>query len=314
MIRLFAIPAMLIAGVLAAAAQPAAPPQENVTVSATKSREVIDKFAKAFTTSTKLTGKIARWETGICPTAVGQKPAFTAFINQRVKAIATAIGAPVNASPSCTANIEIIFTTTPQDLLDKMRKENPEYLGYAETSATRDKLATVTHPIQAWYATETIDLDGVRRIDSARQRGAGATMSNFTAFSMPSSKGINRDPIYLPDARFARVTGNHVNDGMRSGFNHIIIVVDTKKLAGQNFVPLADYIAMLALAQLNSLDVCQQLPSIVNLLAADCAAKANEITQNDLAYLRGLYLMDADKGLLNQQNEIADRMQEKLGH
>jgi hypothetical protein len=33
----------------------------------------------------------------------------------------------------------------------------------------------------------------------------------------------------------------------------------------------------------------------------------------DLAYLRGLYKMDADKNLVSQQNEIADRMQDALG-
>ena len=49
-------------------------------MTATKSREVLDKFAKAFITPTKLTGKIARWESGICPVATGQKPAFTAFV------------------------------------------------------------------------------------------------------------------------------------------------------------------------------------------------------------------------------------------
>ena len=74
-------------------------------------------------------------------------------------------------------------------------------------------------------------------------------MSNFTALAMPA-RWLNRDPIYLPDATYARVTGNHINDGARSGFNHVIIVVDSNKLAGANFNPLADYIAMLALTQL----------------------------------------------------------------
>lgn len=220
-------------------AQPAALPQENVTVTMTKSREMLDKFAKAFITPTKLTGKIARWETAICPTAVGQKPAFTAFVTARVKAIAAAAGAPVSDLKSCKPNIEIVFTSAPQELLDNIRKDDPDYLGYAETSALRDKLATVTRPIQAWYTTETIDLDGMPRIDSARRKSGGIAMSNFTAFAMPFSQGVNREPFYLPDATYARVTGNHINDGARTGFNHIIIAADTKKLAGQDFIPLS---------------------------------------------------------------------------
>jgi len=315
MVRVSAIAAALTVSILAALAQtPPGAPQEDVTVTATKSREVLDKFAKAFTAPTKLTGKIARWETAICPAATGQKPAFTAFITARVKAIAVAVGAPVSALESCTPNIQIIFTTAPQELLDQVRKDDPDYLGYAETSALREKLATVSRPIQAWYETATIDLDGNRRVDSARRMGTGIAMSNFTGFAMPSSSGVNRDPIYLPDATYARVTGNHINDGTRSGFNHIVIVVDTKKLAGHDFVPLADYIAMLALTQLSSLDTCQQLPSVVNILAPDCDGKVGGITAVDLAYLNGLYRMASDKSLLFQQNDIADRMKVALDH
>ena len=321
MVRIIALSAILTAAglaasltaSLAASSEPSAPPQENVTVTATKSREVLDNFAKAFTTPAKLTGKIARWENAICPVAVGQPAASTAFVTARVKVIAAAVGAPVSDVKSCTPNIEIVFTTTPQALLDGIRKNDPDYLGYATTSEQREALATVTRPVQAWYTTETIDLNGMRRIDSGRRLGTGITMSNFSAFAMPSSGPGNRDPIYMPDATYARVTGNHISDGAHSGFNHIIIAIDSGKLAGQNFVSLADYIAMLALTQLNSLDTCQQLTSIVNMLAPNCDQKADGITGFDLAYLRGLYKMGSDKSLLFQQNEIADQMKETLG-
>ena len=198
-------------------------------------------------------------------------------------------------------------------MLDQVRKDDPDYLGYATTSDQREKLATVTRPVQAWYTTETIDLDGMHRMDSARRLGGGIAMSNFSAFAMPTTSGVNRDPIYLPYATYARVTGNRINDGVRTGLNHVIIVVDSKRLAGQSFVSLADYIAMLALTQLNSLDACQQLSSIVNMMAAGCDQKVDGITGTDLAYLRGLYKMGSDKSLLFQQNDIADVMADTLG-
>lgn len=315
MVRIIAVSAILTAACLApavaASADPPAPPQENVTVTATKSRELLDKFAKAFTTPTKLTGKIARWESGICPLAVGQPAASTAFVTARVKVIAAAVGAPVSDVKDCTPNIEIVFTTAPQALLDGIRKNDPDYLGYATTSEQRETLATVTRPIQAWYTTETIDLNGIRRIDSGRRLGTGITMSNFNAFAMPSSGTANRDPIDLPDATYARVTGNRISDGSRSGFNHVIIVIDSKKLAGQSFVSLSDYIAMLALTQLNSLDACQQLSSIVNILSEGCDQKVDGITATDLAYLRGLYKMDSNRSLLFQQNDIANQMEKE---
>ena len=305
MVRAFGVSAFLLTFLLAAS--PRAAPQENVTVTA--SAEVITGFARAFPRPATMTGKIPRWETGICPIAVGQPPAMTGFVTARVQVIAAAAGAPVNESKSCTPNIEIIFTTAPQDLLDNIRKKTPDYLGYAESSSLRDRLATVSHPIQAWYATETVDLAGMRRVDSARRLGTGSTMRNFTG---GSSMMGNRDAFNLPDATYARVTGNHINDGTRSAFNHIIITVDSSKLAGRNFVQLADYVAMLALTQPDSLDACRQLPTVVNLMALNCDQRVGGITAVDLGYLKGLYRMASDKSLVFQEAEIADQMKQAL--
>ena len=74
---------------------------------------------------------------------------------------------------------------------------------------------------------------------------------------------------------------------------------------------LADYIGMLALSQLNSLDVCQQqLPSIINLLAKDCAGAPSQLSESDLGFLRGLYSMSADGNLKVQQDGIAYQMKQ----
>ena len=303
--------AWILMGPPATSAQGPSPRPESITVTAAKSRATVEQFAKAFFTPTKLAGKIARWENGICPVTVGQRPALTSLVTDRVKEIAESVGAPVDANPSCTPNIQIVFTTTPQALLDDVRAHDPDYLGYGEGSAARMRLATITHPIQAWYMTETIDLDGRRQVDSSQR--LGLEMNNFTAFAMPDSMGVNRGSISFPFATSAKVTGNHINNGLRSGFGHVLIVVDSGKLAGLGLNRLGDYIAMLALTQLSSLDVCQQPPSIVNMMASDCDQAVEGITRTDLAYLRGLYKMDADKNLVSQQNEIADRMQDALG-
>jgi hypothetical protein len=254
------------------------------------SRQAIESFVDAFVTPTQKTGKIPRWETGICAVMAGQKPDVSAFVTQHLTAIATAVGAPVSTNKDCKANIDIVFTTAPQALLDNIRQQDADYLGYAPSNEDLRKLALVTHPIQAWYSTGTRDLAGRTTIDSGRDRG-------------------DRGP-----ASTARVTGNLVSDGVRSTFHHILIVVDPSKLDGQEIVPLADYIAVLALSQINSLDNCQPLGSIVNMLAAGCTAKVEHITENDLAYLRGVYRMNPDRiRLASQKTDIADQMAQALG-
>src|SRR5450631_688983 len=133
-VRVFTVSVLLMAGGMQESAQ-TAEPSENVTITATKSREVFDKFTKAFATPAKFTGKIARWEHGVCPLAVGENSHFNTFITQRVKYIALAAGAPVNTEASCTPNIEIVFTTTPQALMDNVRQRQADFLGYADSRA-----------------------------------------------------------------------------------------------------------------------------------------------------------------------------------
>ncbi|MEO8301503.1 MAG: hypothetical protein ABI608_06910 [Rhizomicrobium sp.] len=307
-IRVCTVSVLLMAGGMHVSAEAAAP-TENITVTATKSREVLGKFTKSFAAPSRLTGKIARWERRVCPVAVGQQPSFTRFITQRVKYVALAAGAPVNTEASCTPNIEIVFTTAPQELMDSVRKNQPVYLGYADTSAQREKLATVIRPVQAWYTTETVDFSGRRHLDSGLPPGVGVTMP-FSGLPMPDSVAAANDSISVP--YYARSSGDRIDDGIHSGFNHILIVIDTKKVAGRNFVSLADYISLLALTQLDSLDACQTLPSIVNILAEDCGHPADDITQFDLAYLHGLYRMSPGRSVVLQRNEIADVMTDTL--
>jgi len=149
-------------------------------------------------------------------------------------------------------------------------------------------------------------------IDGARRGLAGTKLSCFTCARCPFCMSVTAEMPDLPDVTSA-VTGSTINSGTRSTFFHVIIVVDSNRLAGYRIGPLADYITLLALAQLNSLDTCQQLPSIANMLAPSCVQKASDMTENDLGYLRGLYRMSPEKGLLFQQSEIAEVMENTVG-
>jgi hypothetical protein len=312
-VRIFAVSVLLMAGGIQASAET---PTESVTV--TGSRRVLHDFTNTFATPTLVTGKMARWEHRLCPIVAGQNARYTQFITQRVHYVALAAGAPVNSDASCTPNIEIVFTTTPQDLLDTVSKDDQHYLGYFESVAQKKALATVTRPIQAWYATESTDLKGRRRLDTGRSIVGGTTVGNLNGLSLTNGGDVVSDTPGSPGttltdmAPFYASTGNHLNDGIHTGFRHILIVIDSTKLAGQDIVPLADYISMLALTQINSLDACQNLPSIVDRMAPDCSHAVDSLTKYDLAYLKGLYHMTAGRNMISQRGEIGDLMADWL--
>jgi hypothetical protein len=270
-------------------------------------------FVDSIAAPTHYVGKLARWEVPICPYTVGIKPEAAQFVTDRVKAVAAEIGAPVSTDAKCTFNIEIVFTKTPQALLDDMKENQPALLGYQSSSEELNRLATFSHAIEARYTTATKDLRGKVEIDSPRTTNSGQGL----IMQLPCSLLGRGNPTKIctqtnPYARKVDVTGARLGDGLRSNFYHIVIVVDPRLIAGQQLDAVSDYIAMLALTQLGALETCQTLPSIVNLLAKDCANPPNGLTATDKGYLRGLYRMQADMNLGVQKNEIATQMEQAM--
>jgi hypothetical protein len=280
---------------------------ESVTVTGTRAREVLDGFVQSFAVPARKTGQLPRWEDGICPTAVGLRPAATKFITGRLKDVAVQVGARVNERESCKPNIAIIFTTAPQALMDNVRKKQPWFLGYADNSDQLEKLATVTRPIQAWYLTATKDLTNNVQVDTSTTVGPGLEL---TVPCPPPGPGMCN--YFFPNAYAASTSATRLGGGLHSIFYTVVIVVDPSKLVEYEIGSLADYISLLALTQIGSLDTCQQLPSIVNMLAPACANKADALTENDLGYLRGIYKMSVTMTLRSQKDEIAYQMEQKL--
>src|SRR5579863_872923 len=271
---------------LAASAQEQAKPEEPapgigvenviVTAPALRSERALDNFIIAHSTPTLWLGKIARWKNGICPLAVGLSPELNTYISQRIIRVAMMTGAPLDKGETCRPNILVIATAQPQTFLDLLSTKRPALLG-AHYISQRQKIATMTLPIQAWYSTATEDFYGLISADlPSGDLGYGVMSAGYVA---GSASGI------LP-GEGAHVSGSRLGDGLKSELSTAIILVDTQKIVGQQIGPLADYIAMLALSQGQSYDTCQSVPTINNLMASNCAAdmKPAALTDIDATY------------------------------
>lgn len=296
---------LLTAGTNAAAAQPKSPPVplppvESVVVTGTRSPQALYDYVGAVAAPTRLAGKMARWEVPVCPIVVGLNPTAVQFITRRLREVAAGAGAPVNSDSKCRPNIQIVFTTAPQVLVDDIRKTRGELLGYFDTLKQLDELATVTRPIQAWYMTATRDARGHPQIDTPRTMGIEMILA------------ANIPPVWLPQARAFAVTGSRLGDGLRANLHHVTIVADPTKLLEYEMGPVADYLTMLALSQMVSPERCQSLPTITNLLAADCPRIPHGLSDIDLGYLRGLYHMNAERSKAVQIHEVTYQMRREL--
>jgi len=274
----------------AASAARAQAPVDSVTVTAPKDapNEVVQKFIQGVAAPSALSGKLTRWSRGICPVMDGLRPEAMRFILGRLKDNAARVGAPVDAQTGCKPNIEIVFTTAPQALMNNVRRKNPGYLGYHRRARQANDLARVKHPIQAWYLTNARDNNGRRILEAPLATGLDGMDSMAT----------------LPNA--VAVSGSRVRDGLSSELYHVIIVADPLVLADREVGGLADYISMLALSQVAEQGRCQPLPSIIDMLLPGCASPVGEMSQSDLAFLRGLYRMPGDYGLSVQKAAVSE--------
>jgi hypothetical protein len=307
--------ALLAPAVPAAAQETPRTPTENVTVTGIKDvQKAVNDFVGSLTVPTKMTGKLARWKMRVCPIVAGLRPSAVKLVTQRIKEVAGLVGAPVDNSDKCRPNIEIVFTTTPQALLDTIFIKYPYLLGDHDNSAQGLKLATFTRPIQSWYTTATDDLRGNIQVDGVRSGGVTMDMPFIPGMGGGiQTSATGTVSMNMPDARVTNVTGGRLGDGVSSDFHHIAVVAEPAKLLDYEVGTLSDYIALLALAQMPLPDHCLELPTILNALLKGCAAPPKTLTSVDLAYLRALYKMSPTAAVRGQRDELIYQMDKSLG-
>jgi len=283
-------------------------PTESVIVSETKTPldKIQHDFIFSYTAPSPASGKVARWHAGVCPGVTGLPPSWDKSVTARVREVASLAGAPV-APEKCRPNIDIIFTKSPQTLLDEVRATKSWLLGYHD-AAQEKQLSTVSHAVQAWYLTQTVDSRGGVFIDD-KLHPEGIDIQVRTS-SAPTGNTLQ-----FPSAHVEYWNGSHLGDERRSELMHVLVVVDLAKVDGIQLSAVADNVAMLSLAQTSAFDVCQPLTSIANLTTPGCDArlKTDKVSASDLAYLHAFYSIDLRNSLTQQQGELAFKMKKSLG-
>jgi hypothetical protein len=278
------------------------PELPSVTVTAPKppapeqlAGDSVHKFIAAHSRPAVITGQLARWHVGICPTTSGLTPGFNSFVSARIEAIAAIVGAPHQELGHCRANIQIFFTAEPEKAIDTFAKRGPVLLGFHYPRETQ-KQATFSHPIQGWYVTATEGDDGRIGLDEA----------------VPIQRGTpeNRMPATTPPGRL----GTRLATGLNSFISNVLIIANAKKISGHTIGSISDYLAMLILSQTKSPDTCGNLPSILDLMASNCdeRERPDAVTAGDLAFLHALYAVDLREQLYLEQSDILSYMMKQF--
>lgn len=263
---------LMLAGGGAMAQTPAPPPvpqAEPETIYSDAQRNKDEALARHFVQSVlqpsySLDGQFKRWKIKICPHVVGLDSAAAFVVERRIRDVAQKIGAPVDLKDPCRPNIVVFVTPHPQALLDATAQK--EFWLVAGTHPRADRL-TVKYPVQSWYFGMYRDYNGRNWMDMDCE---------FYLDSCPPSVAAK---------------GSLLVNGINAQMIAATIIVDTHAVTGMTLGSLADYLALMSLAQAPAKGVCQPAPSIANLFLADCGADLHttELSDVDLAMLTALY-------------------------
>ena len=288
-----------------------------VIVEATKPAELKRQtynFVQTYAATTVNLDQVARWTQPICVTVQGLPPGAGGEVKARVEEVAAALKVGALGA-GCPPNLQIVFTDQPQAFMDKVAVEHERLLGYWH-HRDRDKLKTVTRPVEARYVTGT--------------GGAGGNVVGMT-FVMKGVHGWTSGP--TKPGTFGRMPHGfqyddednswygpsgcgdnpHFTACLTSEFQDVLVVVDTKRMKDYGPGLIADYVVMVSLAQPKSLDGCNVLPSVIDLFAQGCPNFGMEgLTRADVAYLTALYKTNLEGRKAAQQTDIAEKMADML--
>lgn len=291
----------LTALALASAAAPATAqqPEEQVVVTARPSEEVVRAFVNQMSIAPGVHNQLARWDRKICPGVAGLRPRYAQFILDRMAQRASGIGLDVG-EPGCRANILIVVTPDPAGVARYLADDLPRAMGVrneiGRTSLGRralQRFVSTDAPVRWWHVNRTVTRDGDIISRPAR----------------PTMVAGSFDPI---DAPITNISGGAslLRRTTRQDFGWAFVVVDARALEriDLDWAALADYLAMVTLAQLDPEAETAGYPTILNLFAGN-GEGVRTLTDWDAAYLRGLYGATREAASVGrQEGEIARSM------
>jgi hypothetical protein len=278
-------------GLLALSAPAAAQPttqSEELVVTGERLHELVRGFIEELQPPPLSENQMARWDSRICPLVAGIPERQAQFVIDRISQRAFDLGLRPGAA-GCRANV-LIFVTPDADVLAQALADDRALVAYynnAEYGNTpgREALAGFVAsdaPVRWWHVAQTVSRSGVV-LD-----GEGDVVGS---------------------------DGTRLRAATRQDFNRAMIIVDARQADGLSFGALADYLAMVTLAQLEAGADTSQTPSILNLFTERAAGiePTAQMTQWDLAYLEGLYAAPRQApNVHTQQRAISRRMEDEL--
>lgn len=296
---------VLSLALLQAAAQPVAGPAprdapgpavdlEEIVVEGRRVEDLASQFVVEVSDPVKHRG-MARWRDGVCVGVANLRADLAQQIVDRVSSIVEDVGLRPG-SPGCSPNILVIATIdantfTPQFVAQRPRLFQVGGSGMDQGSAALRRFETSDRPVRWWTVSIKTDDD----TGKASVRLPGTLNGNGTG-----RRSVDQYAPIVALRAASRLTTSFVDDAKRS-----FVIVDVDQVQAVSLDQLADYVAMVSLAQIDPEADTSGYASILNIF--DDPSQTPGLTNWDRAYLIGLY--DTERRRLNrtsQRTEVVD--------
>lgn len=217
---------------------------------------------------------LARWDSTVCVGAANLQAETAQYLVDRVSTVAEDLGLRPG-HPGCTPNILVIASADPGALTTELIERSPLSFrpggsgmdrGGARLRAFRES----DRPVRWWAVSIPTDSETGQR-----------------AVRLPGDCSGACDSVYAYAPMIAVSSASRLSTQIVDDLNRVIVVIDVNKLEGVSAQQLADYVAMVSLAQIDPEARTDAYASILNLF--DAPGTAQTLTDWDLAYLQGLY-------------------------
>ena len=282
------------------AARPAdaSPPVDEVIVRGRRMSEIendlriyIDKFLTQVAKPANGRG-YARWDRGVCVGVHNLESSAAHYIVDRISRQAIDLGLEPG-EPGCMPQVNIVFATNASETASFMVKSEPRMFrpmaGFAGADLGRaalDDFVKSERPVRWWHVSLPIS---AHNHTLAIEVPAGRTCAQAFCPPQVTVEGPSR-----------------IHNGTIDVLFDVIIIVDATKLTGTTWQQLADYLAVVSLAQINPKTNPAEFDSILNLFSNPAAYSG--LTDWDRSYLKAIYTFDQERVTPLQHNEIVSRI------
>lgn len=234
---------------------------------------------------------LERWDTPICPLVAGLTKEQGEFVLARVSEIARTARVPL-AGEHCPPNLYVVVADNPDELVKTWWDRNPTLLSTRNGIGYAKDFLHARGPVRVFYNAEFRTSTGARlSADTSVLSLSGVTL-NFNARTGPE-------------------IGTRIAYGTVQTLGSVIIVVDKQRTTDINIRQLADYVAMVGLAQLRPDADTGMVPTILRLFRQADQPPAG-LTAWDESFLHSLY--GTDQRSVMQASAIKEGMLAQIGH